>query len=50
MTDSHGSTFQTKYVIRMNIKLAQVSVFIVRSHLGWGQERSILYKGVETSP
>ena len=22
----------------------------MRSHLGWGGERSILYKGVETSP
>ena len=22
----------------------------VRSHIGWGGERNILYKGVETSP
>ena len=24
--------------------------WIVRSHIGWGGERNILYKGVETSP
>ena len=24
--------------------------WIVRSHIGWRRERSILYKGVETSP
>ena len=24
--------------------------WIVRSHFGWGGERNILYKGVETSP
>ena len=25
-------------------------MFIVRFHIGWGGERSILYKGMETSP
>ena len=24
--------------------------WIMRSHVGWGGERNILYKGVETSP
>ena len=24
--------------------------WIVRSHIGWGREQSIFYKGVETSP
>ena len=24
--------------------------WIVRSHIGWGGERNIIYKGVETSP
>ena len=24
--------------------------WIVRSHIGWREERNILYKGVETSP
>ena len=24
--------------------------WIVRSHIGWGGERNIIYKGVETTP
>ena len=27
-----------------------IRVWIVRSHVGWGGEQNILYKGVETSP
>ena len=30
--------------------LKSITVAFVRSHIGWGRERSILYKGVETSP
>ena len=28
----------------------QLKKTTVRSHIGWGGEQSILYKGVETSP
>ena len=30
--------------------VSQVKLVNVRSHIGWGGERSIPYKGVETSP
>ena len=34
----------------MNLLVVYLLSHFVRSHIGWGRERNILYKGVETSP